>query len=239
MRPNPSAPRLLPLLAGSAAASLGPADLREIGVGSLAVDIVELALGLGLERIERLGGLPGLLGWDGPVVAIAGWSIERPPSSGRRGRALPQLLGDQEGVVELRSAIDGSTVRLARQELSEWAYRLGAAPDASIAGAGVVVVTWEAGDPPAGPLVVSRLAQLEAHGGRFWDGAGWNALGPTAGAGGEGPMREGCACRACATATRGYLAHLWKMREITAEHLLGWHNLHQARLRVEEAQAAS
>ncbi len=157
MRPNPSAPRLLPLLAGSAAASLGPADLREIGVGSLAVDIVELALGLGLERIERLGGLPGLLGWDGPVVAIAGWSIERPPSSGRRGRALPQLLGDQEGVVELRSAIDGSTVRLARQELSEWAYRLGAAPDASIAGAGVVVVTWEAGDPPAGPLVVSTL----------------------------------------------------------------------------------
>jgi hypothetical protein len=27
------------------------------------------------------------------------------------------------------------------------------------------------------------------------------------------------------------------MREITAEHLLGWHNMHQSRLRVEEAAA--
>ncbi|HXA43022.1 MAG TPA: hypothetical protein VNV65_08950 [Candidatus Solibacter sp.] len=239
MRPNPSAPRLLPLLAGSAAASLGPEDLREIGIGAVAVDIVELALALGLERIERLGGMPGLLRWDGPVVAIAGWSIEPAQSSGRRGRALPQLLGERDGVVQLLSAIDGSTVRLVRQELADWAHRLGAEPDVSIAGAGVEVATWEAGDPPAGSLVVSRLAQEEAHHGRFWDGAGWSALAPTAGAAGEGPLREGCACRACAIATRGYLAHLWTMREITAEHLLGWHNLHQARLMVEEAQPAS
>jgi tRNA-guanine family transglycosylase len=46
-------------------------------------------------------------------------------------------------------------------------------------------------------------------------------------------MADGCDCRACAVAGRGYLAHLWAMREITAEHLLGWHNLHQLRRMVE------
>ena len=37
------------MLKGTAAGSLGPDDLAEIGITAAAVDIVELALGLGLE----------------------------------------------------------------------------------------------------------------------------------------------------------------------------------------------
>jgi tRNA-guanine family transglycosylase len=70
---------------------------------------------------------------------------------------------------------------------------------------------------------------------RYWDGAAWADL---AAAGEEGsPLLESCRCRACAIANRGYLAHLAAMREITAEHLLGWHNLHQLRLLVEGGSA--
>ncbi len=223
-------------MAGSAAGSLGPEDLREIGISAVAVDILELGLGLGWERIERLGGLGTFLGWDGPVVAVAGWSTGPTGTTGRRARALPQLLSDEDGVLHLRSAIDGTTVKLGRLEISDAARRLGAEPDAAIAGDGVALVTWEDGDPPAGPVILSRLAQEQAHRGRFWNGAGWSELRPSAAFADEEPLRNGCACRACGIATRGYLTHLWNMREITAEHLLGWHNLHQSWLRVEHVR---
>jgi queuine/archaeosine tRNA-ribosyltransferase len=224
-------------MAGSAAGSLGPEDLREIGISAVAVDILELGLGFGWERIERLGGLRAFLGWDGPVVAVAGWSTGRAEATGRRAQALPQLISEEDGVLQLRYAIDGRTIRVGRQEISGWATRLGADPDVSIAGAGVALVAWEEGNPPEGQMVVSRLAQHEAHRGRFWNGAGWIQLGASAAAAGEEPLLKDCGCRACAIATHGYLTHLWGVREITAEHLLGWHNLHQSRLRVEEAAA--
>src|SRR5258708_6957982 len=238
MKPILSAPRLLPLLAGAATASLGPEDLREIGVSAVAVDIVELAVGLGLERIERLGGLSAFLAWDRPVVAIAGWSTAAPATTGRRSRTPPQLLSERDGVLLLRSAIDGGTIQLARRDLAAWADRLGAEPASSIAGEGLDVASWDDGDPPPGQLIVSGLAQRQAHEGRFWDGAGWSQLGSSPADAGNQPMREDCSCRGCAIATRGYLSHLWKMREITAEHLLCWHNLHQIRIRIEETPTA-
>ena len=133
-------------------------------------------------------------------------------------------------MLELRSALDGSKVNLARAELAEWARRLGAEPATSIAGDGVELAEWDRGEPPSGALLVSRMAQEHAGKGRFWDGSAWAEV---ATATGSVPLLDGCGCRACAIAGRGCLAHLWAVREITAEHLLGWHNLHQLRLRVE------
>jgi queuine/archaeosine tRNA-ribosyltransferase len=220
----------VPLLAGSAAGSLGPDDLAEIGISVAAVDIVELAVGTGLHRVERLGGLARLTGWDGPLVAVARMASAPPPATGWRARALPQLLSESDGVLELRSALDGSKVSLVRAELAEWARRLGAEPAISIDGDGVEARIWEEAEPPAAALLVSSRAQDEARKGRFWDGGGWTELAALSGA---GALLDGCDCRACAIAGRGYLAHLWSMREITAEHLLGWHNLHQLRRLVE------
>ena len=230
MKPIPPPPRLLPLLAGTAAGSLGPEDLAEIGITAAAVDIVELALGLGLDRVERLGGLARLTGWEGPLVAVARMASGRPAATGWRARALPELLSEHEGTLKLRSALDGGILSLERLALADWARRLGAEPATSVAGDGAEVLEWEGGEPPPGALLVSGMAQERAREGRFWDGSGWTGLATAAGA---GSLVDGCGCRACAVASRGYLAHLWAMREITAEHLLGWHNLHQLHQMVE------
>ena len=218
------------MLAGSAAGSLGPDDLVEIGISVAAVDIVELAMGLGVDRIERLGGLARLTGWQGPLVAVARFGAGPPPATGWRARALPELLSERDGVLRLRSTVDGGTVTVTREDLADGARRIGAEPAASVTGAGVDVLEWDDGEPPPGGLLVSSRAAEEAHRGRFWDGSGWGEL---AAAPGPGPLLDGCGCRACRVAERGYLAHLLAMREITAEHLLGWHNLYQLRLVVE------
>jgi queuine/archaeosine tRNA-ribosyltransferase len=230
MRPTPQPPRLLPLLAGSAAGSLGPEDLTEIGISAAAIDIVELAVGLGLDRVERLGGLARLTGWEGPLVAVARMALVPPAATGWRARALPELLAEGDGVLELRSALDGGRVRLVRTELAAWARRLGAEPATSVAGEGVEVVQWDGGEPPPAALLVTGQPQEQAREGRFWDGSTWVEV---VTANGESSLVEGCGCRACSIAGRGYLAHLWAMREITAEHLLGWHNLYQLRRMVE------
>jgi queuine/archaeosine tRNA-ribosyltransferase len=233
MKPTPPPPRLLPLLSGTAAGSLAPADLLEIGISAVAVDIVELALGMGLEVVDRLGGLPALTGWDGPMVAVIRTATTAPDATGWRAKSPPWLVSDRDGVLLLRSSVDGRTTGLARAELTDWARRLGADPAVSISGSGVEVADWDGGEPPAGALLVSRLAQEEAGHGRFWTGAEWGDLGRAATEAPAAPLVAACDCRACAIASRGYLAHLQAMHEITAEHLLGWHNLHQLRLRVE------
>lgn len=236
MKPTPSPPRLLPLLSGTAAGSLGPEDLEEIGISAAAVDMVELALGLGLERIDRLGGLHALTGWAGPLLAVARMTTDPAMATGWRSRALPRLVTERDGILELRSSIDGATVQLARSQLSDAARRMGAEPAASLAGDGAQLLAWDDGDPPPGALLVSTLAQDMAAKARFWAGAGWTRLAAAPGDAGY-PLLQGCLCRACAVASRGYLAHLSALREITAEHLLGWHNLHQLRLLVEGCSA--
>jgi queuine/archaeosine tRNA-ribosyltransferase len=233
MKPTPPPPRLLPLLSGTAAGSLDPVDLVEIGISAAAVDIVELALGMGLEAVDRLGGLAALTGWDGPLVAVGRTAASAPAATGWRARSLPWLVSDRDGVWELRSSLDGGTTRLALTELSDRARRLGAEPAASLSAFGVEVHEWVSGVPPPRALLVSGLAQDEARSGRFWTGSEWADLGLAASETTKGPLVAGCGCRACSIASRGYLAHLLAMREITAEHLLGWHNLHQLRLRVE------
>jgi queuine/archaeosine tRNA-ribosyltransferase len=233
MKPTPSPPRLVPLLSGTAAGSLGPHDLQEIGIGIAAVDILELALGLGLERVADLGGFHALTGWAGPLLAVARTTTAVPVATGWRARALPRVVAERDGTLQLQSAIDGSTVRLARAELADAARLMGAEPASSLTGDGVELLAWEGGHPPPDALLLSTLAQDMAARARYWDGAGWAELSTNGGIEDNSPLLESCRCRACAVASRGYLAHLAAMREITAEHLLGWHNLHQARLLVE------
>lgn len=237
MKPTLSPPRLVPLLQGTAAGSLGPRDLEEIGIGAAAVDILELALGLGLKRAQNLGGLHALTGWAGPLLAVARTTTDLPRATGWRARALPRLVADRADVLELRSAIDGTTVRLARSDLAEAARRMGAEPAASLAAGGVELLAWDAGYPPPNALLLSTLAQDMAAQTRYWDGAGWAELASARGGDDGSPLLESCRCRACAIASRGYLAHLSAMREITSEHLLGWHNLYQLRLLVEGGSA--
>src|SRR5581483_37283 len=57
----------------------------------------------------------------------------------------------------------------------------------------------------------------------------------------DGPLEEGCDCATCARFSRGYVAHLFRSREMLAVSLLAEHNLRfTARLleRVREAISA-
>ena len=220
--------RLAPLLTGTAAGSLGPADLVEVGVSVVAVDVVELALGPGLAAVDAAGGLRAFTGWDGDFVAVGRWGVVASPGSGWRARALPVAVRESEGALTLRSSIDGSQVDLSLGGLAAWATAQGTTLGAGLE-PGREIWADAAAPPPPGAVLVTALAQDEAHAGRSRSAGAWVALQDVS----SERLAEGCACRSCRLATRGYVEHLWTQREITAEHLLCWHNLQQLRNEVE------
>lgn len=219
-------PAFAPLLAGTSAGSLGPADLTAIGIGIVAVDVLELHLAGLSERTAD--GLRRFIGWDGSILAVARWADDAPAAAGWRARALPKAILDGE---ELRvvSSIDGRRVRVGLAELRSLADELGSDRLVMPGEGWDIVWTDRDANPPARDVVVSSLAQDQASGGFFWDGAAWGSLDVE----GTMPLAPGCECRTCEVARRDYLAHLWGARELTAQHLLTWHNLHQLRRRLE------
>src|SRR5258708_39425185 len=168
----------------------------------------------GLVAFEAVGGLRAFTGWRGPIVAVARASDDPPPEAGGRARSLPQLFTTRAGALRLRSAVDGSIVPVELAALFAKAREMGAdevleqtlGPD----------TVWV----QVGAVIVSTTAQDAAESGRYWDGQGWRSI-----AGAKGRLAPGCECRACRVATSAYLAQLWDAREITAQHLLNWHNL--------------
>ncbi|HEV3233452.1 MAG TPA: hypothetical protein VG329_02755 [Candidatus Dormibacteraeota bacterium] len=220
---------MAPLLAGTAAGSLGPADLAEVGISIVALDILELWMGVGFDRIRAAGGLGAFIGWDGPIVGVARYSDEAAPTTGWRGRGLPQLLKQLDDKLRLRSAVDGAVVDVVIDDLRTEAASLGSGI-VDTTGDGEVNVWSGAGEPSAsGTIVVTEAANLEAAAGRYHSSSGWTELASAA----DGPLVPGCDCRTCRIAGAAYIAHLADAREITAQHLLGWHNTHRLRLVVE------
>lgn len=217
------------MLAGTAAGSLGPADLEEIGISIIALDILELWMGVGFDRIRAAGGLGAFVGWDGPIVGVARYSDEAPSATGWRGRGLPQLLKQLDDKLRLRSSVDGAVVDVVIDDLRTEAASLGSGVvDAT--GDRAVTVWSGAGEPPAdGTIVVTEAANLEAAVGRYHSSSGWTELATAA----DGPLVPGCDCRTCRVSGAAYIANLANVREITAQHLLGWHNTHRLRLLVE------
>ena len=165
-------------MVAGAVGSLGPDDLSEIGVRAVAVDVLELAMGAGLQRVANLGGIGSYLGWDGRILAVARWSTAPPLSPGWRGRALPRLERKRESRLLLRSAVDGALTEVDLEELARVVAGLGAQPSADLVPGGSPVVWWNDADggAPPGPCVVTALAQEEAARGRYRAGRGWRDL---------------------------------------------------------------
>ena len=206
------------MLAGTSAGSLGPADLEEIGITIVAVDVLELRLGPGLDTVQAAGGLGAFIGWDGPIVAIARYSDEATGATGWRGRGLPQLLRADGDSLTLRSTVDGDVATVALEQLQAETAGLGA--DAGDEADPVAVWIDPDAPPPASGIVVTELGQAQAAGGRYFDRGTWRDIAE----GAAGLLAPSCGCRACQVAGGAYLAHLWAVREITAQHLLTWHN---------------
>jgi queuine/archaeosine tRNA-ribosyltransferase len=231
---GPGSRRLAPLLAGTAAGSLGATDLEEIGVSQVAVDILELGLAIGWERLRHFGDLRRFTAWEGEIVAVARYTDAATMGGGGwRARQLPQLLRRDKDTLRLRSPINGAVIDVAVERLATEAAALGAVPVKGIGEQSSV--TWSDPDSPApaGAVVITDLAATEAAAGRFRSAGGWEPIEAPP----DGPLVRGCRCRACEVATAPYIAHLWSANEITAQHLLGWHNLRQLLVEVEVVRA--
>jgi len=202
----------------------------------VAVDLLELAVSPGLELILAAGGLAAFTGWTGPILALTRIDSRRSTvaegATGWRARRGPTLVHEQGDGLTLRSSIDGSTHRLTTSGLARAAVDLGATPAEDIVAR---LAWWDSPEEtlPSANFVVSAVPAAAARDGRYWTSAGWAEVAAEADSAAAGSLVPGCRCRTCEIAEVGYIAHLWRQREITAAHLLGWHNQHQVRLLLE------
>lgn len=131
----------------------------------------------------------------------------------------------------MRSSIDGATHRLDLDEVATVAAELGV----SAPPRGVELRPWlsRRSPLPGDGWVVTPVAAAAGREGEYFNGSTWTSIEDVTDTAEPGELAPGCDCRACTAARRGYLAHLWRQEEITAGHLLGWHNLHALRRRLE------
>lgn len=209
---------------------------------TVAVNLLELAISPGLEAIIAIGGLAAFTGWTGAICGLLlAAEAGNPPGEGDRedegwrARRLPTITRRADDELTVRSWVDGSTHHLRASELLLAGGPLGARTATELVPGGVELNWWRRIDdiaPPTG-WVVSSVPADAARDGMYRTQAGWSSIADSEDAATPGPLVAGCACRACDVASAGYLGHLWRQREITALHLLGWHNLHQVRRLVE------
>jgi hypothetical protein len=208
----------------------------------VAVNILELAMSPGLEVVAAAGGLAAFTGWRGALCGVVLAGDPGQPSRGGanrhdgwRARRLPVVEAEDGGRITVRSPIDGTLHDLDRAALLLQAAELGAASTADVLPGGELHWWRSSREPAPAGWVVSAVPADAAREGLYWSAATWQRIDATLDAADDRRLDPGCPCRACRVARLGYIAHLWRQHEITASHLLGWHNLHQARLLVEGA----
>ncbi len=94
-----------------------PEELRRVGSRMLLANTYHLHLRPGEDVVAELGGLHGLMGWDGPILTDSG---------GFQVFSLSHLTRVDEDGATLRSVVDGSPVRLTPERVIEIERALGA-----------------------------------------------------------------------------------------------------------------
>ncbi len=92
-------PAFMPVGTQGTVKGLYPEQVRQAGADIILGNTYHLMLRPGAERVARLGGLHGLIGWDGPILTDSG---------GFQVMSLGALRKVTEEGVEFRSHIDGS-----------------------------------------------------------------------------------------------------------------------------------
>jgi len=108
-------PAFMPVGTRATVRALDPDDLREAGADIVLANTYHLMLRPGDEIVERLGGLHGFMGWDGPTLTDSG---------GYQVFSLDPRM-DDDGVT-FRSTYDGSEVRMTPEISVAVQERLGA-----------------------------------------------------------------------------------------------------------------
>ena len=92
-------PAFMPVGTAATVKAMKPADVRSAGADIILGNTYHLMLRPGAERVERLGGLHGFMGWDGPILTDSG---------GYQVMSLAELTKRSEEGVEFASHLDGT-----------------------------------------------------------------------------------------------------------------------------------
>lgn len=92
-------PAFMPVATQGTVKATSPRELRELGAEIILANAYHLYLRPGAELVERLGGLHGFMGWDGPILTDSG---------GYQVFSLKDLCRVSEEGVHFRSHLDGS-----------------------------------------------------------------------------------------------------------------------------------
>jgi queuine tRNA-ribosyltransferase len=110
-------PVFMPVGTQATVKALSPTELRDLRAGCVLANTYHLALRPGAEIVERLGGLHGFMGWDGPILTDSGgfqvWSLAD----------LREITADG---VRFRSHLDGAVIHFSPESVVATQERLGA-----------------------------------------------------------------------------------------------------------------
>lgn len=109
-------PAFMPVGTAATVKAVKPADVRASGADILLGNTYHLMLRPGAERVHRLGGLHGFMGWDRPILTDSG---------GYQVMSLSELTKRSEDGVEFKSHLDGSRHLLSPERSMEIQRLLG------------------------------------------------------------------------------------------------------------------
>jgi queuine tRNA-ribosyltransferase len=97
--------------------TMAPRDLHALGAGLILANTYHLFLRPGAELVQRMGGLHGFMGWDGPILTDSG---------GYQVFSLAHMRKLDADGVTFRSHIDGSLQRFTPESVMDTEQKLGA-----------------------------------------------------------------------------------------------------------------
>lgn len=109
-------PAFMPVGTAATVKAVKPADVRAAGADILLGNTYHLMLRPGAERVHRLGGLHGFMGWDRPILTDSG---------GYQVMSLSELTTRSEDGVAFKSHLDGSKHMLSPERSMEIQRLLG------------------------------------------------------------------------------------------------------------------
>lgn len=114
---NVETPVFMPVGTAGAVKGTTPRQLKETGASMILANTYHMLLRPGVETVEKLGGLHGLMAWDRPILTDSG---------GYQVFSLSRLARIDDDGVEFASHVDGAKIYLNAEIATEIQNRLGA-----------------------------------------------------------------------------------------------------------------
>ena len=114
---NIETPVFMPVGTAGAVKGITPKQLKETGASIILANTYHMMLRPGVETVEKLGGLHGLMAWDRPILTDSG---------GYQVFSLSRLAKIDDDGVQFASHVDGARIYLSAEVATEIQNRLGA-----------------------------------------------------------------------------------------------------------------